>query len=573
MRSFFTKIFDMTIRMKLILLMVFVTITVITLAISPIVSMNSYKGHIEEKYNNRLAVIEDLHFILGKIDEAHGIVVDFSKSYDASMVTDLDKSMELIDSLLNQFTENPLLDYYSTEDSQHLDSIIKNYSQFESSLKSIREQMLNFDLETFLIDYDLEKNSYLTLMQAFSTHDRASFQYLLQTETELEKLAENIIFTVIIFSITLVILIISFASWVYISTSKDIVKVINKYKGLSSADFRISTGSNKKNELGKLADNIDGLVEVLKTTFLDIKEFVEKLQNLSVKTKTNMTSSNTNIENTAGAVEEITRGVDQQASAAEDSLLHVTELTDKLHVTVESLDMFKKNVTKTDDEINSFSKSLANVSNNSKDVEETNNTLLVSFTELLSSFENIDELSKQIVNIASSIKIVSLNASIEANRAGADGKSFNVVAEEVRNLSTQTSEVSKQILEVVKVNVDKMANFQQLLQFANNKNEENGKNTTIVMNSFEDVSIRFNAMLEELALINNNLIDVQEKATMIQNNVSETSATSLQTSAVMQEISSSFEKQVDSMKEIADYTNEQVTLANELSEKSSQFKM
>ncbi|MGM7682925.1 methyl-accepting chemotaxis protein [Cytobacillus sp. Hm23] len=573
MRSFFTKIFDMTIRMKLILLMVFVTITVITLAISPIVSMNSYKGHIEEKYSNRLAVIEDLHFILGKVDEAHGIVVDFSKTYDESLVTDLETSMELINSLLNQFTENPLLDYYSAEDTAYLDSIMKNYSLFESSLKSIKEQMLNFDLETFLIDYDLEKNSYLTLMQAFSAHDRASFQYLLQTETELDKLAESIILTVIIFSITLVVLIISFASWVYLSTSKDIVRVINKYKGLSSGDFRISTGSNKKNELGKLANNIDGLVEVLKTTFFDIKEFVEKLKNLSVKTRTNMTSSNASIENTAGAVEEITRGIDQQASAAEESLLHVTELTDKLHVTVESLDMFKKNVTKTDDEINSFSKSLANVSNNSKDVEETNNTLLVSFTELLSSFENIDELSKQIVNIASSIKIVSLNASIEANRAGADGKSFNVVAEEVRNLSTQTSEVSKEILEVVKVNVDKMANFQQLLQFANNKNEENGKNTKIVMNSFEDVSIRFNAMLEELALINNNLIDVQQKATIIQSNVRETSATSQQTSAVMQEISSSFEKQVDSMKKIADYTNEQVTLANELSEKSSQFKM
>jgi aerotaxis receptor len=53
------------------------------------------------------------------------------------------------------------------------------------------------------------------------------------------------------------------------------------------------------------------------------------------------------------------------------------------------------------------------------------------------------EMANSIDRIANHITIIALNAKIEAARAGNAGKSFSVVAEEIRNLASQCKETVK----------------------------------------------------------------------------------------------------------------------------------
>ncbi len=64
---------------------------------------------------------------------------------------------------------------------------------------------------------------------------------------------------------------------------------------------------------------------------------------------------------------------------------------------------------------------------------------------LLSEMKRMNEILGAINKISNSTKILGLNASIEAARAGAAGKGFSVVAREIERLSDNTTEYSQSI--------------------------------------------------------------------------------------------------------------------------------
>ncbi len=83
-----------------------------------------------------------------------------------------------------------------------------------------------------------------------------------------------------------------------------------------------------------------------------------------------------------------------------------------------------------------------------RDLAKQVEMVLVNFKE---EFEKVKTETGTINNISSQTNLLALNASIEAARAGEAGRGFNVVADEIRNLSVGTNQSSSSIMSALDV--------------------------------------------------------------------------------------------------------------------------
>lgn len=92
--------------------------------------------------------------------------------------------------------------------------------------------------------------------------------------------------------------------------------------------------------------------------------------------------------------------------------------------------------------------------NKLKSVVESNHKVAKNILDQVSVLNNksqsIEKITDAIKGITSQINILSLNAAIEAARAGTQGKGFAIVAEEIRKLAYEAADSTKEIDAIVR---------------------------------------------------------------------------------------------------------------------------
>jgi methyl-accepting chemotaxis protein len=111
---------------------------------------------------------------------------------------------------------------------------------------------------------------------------------------------------------------------------------------------------------------------------------------------------------------------------------------------------------------------------------------------LMSQNRDMHKKNQELSSIVQHVLIVSLNASIEAARAGTAGRGFSIVAGEVRSLASRSQELSKSYRESLHRNdLTTAATFQDI--------QAGGKMITASLGGVEALATQFQSRLEQAA--------------------------------------------------------------------------
>ncbi|MCM1046027.1 MAG: methyl-accepting chemotaxis protein [Candidatus Gastranaerophilales bacterium] len=306
---------------------------------------------------------------------------------------------------------------------------------------------------------------------------------------------------------------------------------------------------DRKDEVGNIATATDLLSKSLREVILILEQSSSALESKC----TSMNDSSTGLvdcvaDNTAVTEELLAslEGTHSAISNVNDEIVHINNLTEEIvgHISLsnEKTDAMLKSALEMKDSAQAtYANSQATFTNTKAGVETA--------IESLKSLSSINEMTQQILDIASQTNLLSLNASIEAARAGEAGKGFAVVAGEIGKLaeiSTKTGSNIQQVcddangsIEIVKkclddiimfVDTDVMDKIKIFADFAQRYSEavlqiqkeieSVNKSTTVLERSVKQISSSA-ANVKNISAENENAINVIIEKSGITSNISD----------------------------------------------------
>jgi len=123
------------------------------------------------------------------------------------------------------------------------------------------------------------------------------------------------------------------------------------------------------------------------------------------------------------------------------------------------------------------------------------------FTEIMNSLvgksDKISEITGIIEDISAKTNILSLNASIEAARAGQHGRSFAIVADEIRKLAASTNDSAQKISDYIKLIQNDIADANQSVDVVTSVVKTNNESIMEVLDNFDLIENTSSKNLEE----------------------------------------------------------------------------
>ena len=364
--------------------------------------------------------------------------------------------------------------------------------------------------------------------------------------------------------------------WIFVlSISKSINNVKAFAGSLASGDFTVNKIKSKSgDELGQMSDSLNNMYESNRGVISKISDGSEQVSETS-----------SGLASMASELQDQFNSIQGNISGVNDAMMSSGAATEEVNASVEEVNA---SVHQLAGETEKTSAEAADIKARARDIErqskqaydnaisiaEQREADLAEANEKAKVVDQIGTLADTIAEIADQINLLSLNARIEAARAGDAGKGFAVVASEINKLASSTSEAVEQIrdtIDGVQEAFGTLSNSSgELLEFIKETVTPDYDNFVNVAKQYGDDADSFGGSSENIAQMVENIRSAMEEVSKAIQNIAESTQ---DTADLSSRVNDSVMAAADVVSNVNDMSGKQEEIAGTLKEIVGKFKL
>ncbi len=259
-------------------------------------------------------------------------------------------------------------------------------------------------------------------------------------------------------------------------------EILDALERIAKGDLTVRLTGDHKGDLGRMKNALNKTLDVLNEIMANIANAVDQIRN--------------GAQQVADSSQAVSQGATEQAGSLEQTTVSIEEVATQAKQNSEHAQMANQ------------------ISKEASQAAQTGNQQMERMLEAMQGINNssnqIAKIIKVIDEIAFQTNLLSLNAAVEAARAGVHGKGFAVVAEEVRNLAQRSAQAAKETEKLIEGSIEKIRDGAEIADQTAHALESIITNITKVNDLMDEIASSSSEQVEGIEQISEALKQIDE---------------------------------------------------------------